>query len=121
MIEPDPAGNRQSPFNKERTYGAVRTILITYGVAASSYLSAQSVPDGVAVAYGGIFTARSLVVLGLVLQLLMIGVRMLVRHKAPDAGAAAQGLLILELVGDGVTVLLFALGTFGVILNIADI
>lgn len=80
----------------------------------------QSVPDGAAIATGGMFTARSLVVLGLVLQLLMIGVRILVRRKAPDADAAAQGLLILELVGDGVTVLLFALGTFGVILNVGD-
>ena len=121
MTEPDPAGNRQSPFAQERTYGAVRTMLITYGVAAGSYLSALSVPDGVVMAYGGMFTARSLVVLGLVLQFLMIGARMLVRRKVPDTDAAAQGLLVLELVGDGVTVLLFALGTFGVIPNLADI
>lgn len=121
MIEPDPTGNRQSPFANERTYGAVRTILITYGVAASSYLFTQSVPEGSLPVYGGLLSVRGLVVLGLVLQVLMIGARALIRRHAPDADTAAQGSFILELIGDGVTVLFFALGTFGTILHIADI
>jgi hypothetical protein len=121
MIEPDPTGNRQSPFEKERTYGAVRTILIAYGVAASSYLFTQSVPEGSLPVYGGLLSSRDLVVLGLVLQVLMIGVRALIRRHAPDADTAAQGMFTLELIGDGVTVLFFALGTYGAILHVADI
>jgi hypothetical protein len=90
-------------------------------VAASSYLFTQSPPDGTLPFYGGLFSSRSLVVLGLVLQVLMIGARWLIKRHAPDAGTAAQGMLILELIGDGATVLFFALGTFGAILHIADI
>jgi len=121
MIESDPTGDRQSPFEKERTYGAVRTILITYGVAASSYLFTQSVPEGSLPVYGGLLSSRGLVVLGLVLQVLMIGARVLVKRHAPDADTTAQGMFILELIGDGVTVLFFALGTFGAILQMANI
>lgn len=99
----------------------VRTLLVTYGVAASSYLFTQSVPDGTLPVYGGMFSPRILVVLGLVLQVLMIGARGLIRRHAPDAGTAAQGMLILELIGDGATVLFFALGTFGTLLHMADI
>jgi hypothetical protein len=121
MIKPDPSGNRQSAFENERTYGVVRTILITYGVAASSYLFTQSVPDATLPVYGGMFSPPSLVVLGLVLQVLMIGARVLIKRYAQDAGIAAQGMFILELIGDGVTVLFFALGTFGAILQMANI
>lgn len=121
MSKPYSTGNRQSPFEKQRTYGAVRTILITYGVAASSYLFSQSVPEGTSPVYGGLFSPRSLVVLGLVLQVLMIGARGLIKRQAPDSDTAAQGMFVLELIGDGVTVLCFALGTFGAILSMADI
>lgn len=121
MIAPDPTGNWQSSFENERIYGAVRTILITYGVAASSYLFTQSVPETSLPVYGGLLSSRGLVVLGLVLQVLMIGVRALIRRHATDADTAAQGVFILELIGDGVTVLFFALGTYGAILHVADI
>ncbi|MDH3901396.1 MAG: hypothetical protein OEU51_10165, partial [Gammaproteobacteria bacterium] len=100
-------GNRQSVFEKEHAYGVIRTILITYGVAASSYLFTQSVPEGVGPVYGGMFSPRSLVVLGLAMQVLMIGARVLIKRHAPDSGTAAQGMFILELIGDGVTVLFF--------------
>jgi hypothetical protein len=121
MIKPDPTGNRLPAFENERTYGAVRTILITYGVAASSYLFTQSLPDGTLPVYGGMFSPRILVVLGLVLQVLMIGARALIKRHAPDSDTAAQGMFILELIGDGATVLFFALGTFGAILQMANI
>jgi len=121
MIESHPGGNRQSAFEKERAYGVFRTVLITYGVAASSYLFSQSIPEGVSPVYGGMVSPRSLVVFGLVLQVLMIGARGLIKRHTPDTGTAAQGMFILELIGDGVTVLFFALGTFGALLTIADI
>ncbi|UCC56837.1 MAG: hypothetical protein JSU75_03555 [Gammaproteobacteria bacterium] len=116
-----PGRNRQSLLEKEHAYGVIRTILVTYGVAASSYLFTQSVPEDVAPVYGGLFSPRSLVVLGLVLQVLMIGTRALIKRHVPDSGTAAQGMFILELIGDGVTVLFFALGTFGALLQMADL
>lgn len=121
MIKRYSAGNRQSPDEKLHSYWAVRTVLVTYGVAASSYLFMQSVPEGVSPVHVGMFSPHSLVLTGLVLQVLMIGVRALVRRHAPDPGIAAQGMFILELIGNGVTVLLFALGTFGSILHLSDI
>jgi hypothetical protein len=94
----------------------LRTVLITCGVAVSGYLFTQSVS-----AAGGLLSPRSLVVPGLVSRALLIGARVLIRRHVPDTGMAAQGMLIMELVGDGVTVLLFAPGTFGAILQMPDI
>ena len=65
-------------------------------------------------------SSRVLLLCGVALQLLLIGLRALIRRYVPDAGAAAQASMMLELVGDGVTVLLFALGTFGAITHGAD-
>jgi hypothetical protein len=106
---------------KEHAYGVIRTVLITYGVGAGSYLFTQSLPEDVSPVYGGLFSPRVLVVLGLVLQVLMIGARALVKRQAPDTVTATQGMFILELIGDGVTVLFFALGTFGALLQMTDI
>jgi hypothetical protein len=60
-------------FENERTSGTVRTILVTYGVAASCYLFTQSFPEGTLPVYVGMFWPHSLVVPGLVQQVLMIG------------------------------------------------
>lgn len=67
-------------------------------------------PDGV---------TRSFTHYGLGLQLLLIAARALIKRQVREPLAAAQGLLILELVADGVTVLLFALATFGGIMQTA--
>ena len=62
-------------------------------------------------------SAQTLVLVGLALQVLLIGARMLARRKASESDVAAQGLMILELVADGVTVLLFAMATLGTIMQ----
>lgn len=108
---------RQSPLGQQRFHTAVRTILITYGVAAFTYLIPPSTTGDTPLAAGGAVSARSLVVLGLGLQLLMLAARVLIKRHAPDRAAAVQGFLILELVADGMTVLFFALGTLGTIMH----
>jgi hypothetical protein len=119
MLQRDQTRSRRSPLDRQRAYGAVRTALVSYGVAAFSYLFSQFTPDDTPLALGGTIPARSLVLLGLVLQLLLLAARALIKRHAPDHAAAVQGFLILELVGDGLTVLFFALGTFGAILHAA--
>lgn len=121
MNKPDPTGSQCPALGKQRTCGVLRTVLISYGVAVSGYLFTQSAPAGAMPAAGGLPSPGSLVVLGLVSQVLLIGARAFIRRHAPDSGMAAQGLFVLELVGDGVTVLLFAPGTFGAILQMPDI
>jgi hypothetical protein len=97
--------------------------LISYGVVVISYLFTQSVPAGALPlpVDGGLFTPRNLVVLGLVLQMLMLAASLLIRRQLPDPEIATQALFILELIGDGVTVLLFATGTFGAIVRMPGI
>ncbi len=65
-------------------------------------------------------SAQVVVLGGLGLQLLLFVVRLLIKRYAPDRTSAVQGFMVLELIGDGVTVLLFALGTFGAIMHGAD-
>ena len=109
--------NTRSPFDQERTYGVIRSALIGYGVAAFSYLfSRSSALEAVNAGQAG-GSAQSLVLGGLVLQVLLIGVRALIKRKAPQSATATQGLMILELVADGVTVLLFAMATLGTIVQ----
>jgi hypothetical protein len=121
MHRPDPTGSQYPALGKQRTCGVLRTVLITCGVAVGAYLFTQSVPAGAMPAAGGLLSPRSLVVLGLVFQALLIGARVLIRRHVPDAGMAVQGMFVMEPVGDGVTVLLFAPGTFGAILQMPDI
>ena len=63
--------------------------------------------------------ASGLVILGLLAQLLLLAVRLLARRCLSDRDSANQALIVIELIGDGVTVLLFALGTFGAIFHVA--
>jgi hypothetical protein len=111
-LRPSPTPTRRSPLEKQRAYGVFRTTLITYGAGALTYLLAKH--------DAGTLSSRVLLLCGVVLQLLLIGLRALVKRYVPDAGSAAQASMMLELVGDGVTVLLFALGTFGAITHGAD-
>jgi hypothetical protein len=93
----------------------VRAVLITYGTAAYTYLIARAPAGGDPQMLGGVASAQQLVLIGLGLQLLLLAVRALIKRYAPDH-AAAQSFLLLDLIGDGVTVLLFAIGTLGAIL-----
>lgn len=96
-------------------YGAARTVLITYGIAAYSYLFAQPGPTGAAKAFGVGASASSFVVSGVVLQVVLIAARLLIKRVTNDQETTAQALGILELIADGVTVLLFAMATLGAI------
>jgi hypothetical protein len=57
---------------------------------------------------------------GLSLQVLLMIAHAIMKRWAPDAASAAQGRLVIELVGDGITVLLFAMGTLGAVLQAAS-
>ena len=57
---------------------------------------------------------------GLALQVLLIAARGLIKHKAPESEAAAQGLMVLELVADGITVFLFAWATLGAVIQVSS-
>ena len=94
-------------------YGALRTGLIAYGTAAFTMLWTRS---GLTENEAGAGVAASRYVLaGLGVQMLLIAARALIKRRAPDAASARRALAILELVADGVTVLLFAVGTLSAI------
>ena len=107
----------RTPFDQQRSYGVIRSALIGYGVAAFTYLLSRSSALESAGADQGFGSAQTLVLVGLALQVLLIGARMLARRRASESDVAAQGLMILELVADGVTVLLFAIATLGTIMQ----
>jgi hypothetical protein len=108
---------RVSAFDQSRAYGALRTALISYGVAAFTYLFARAGATDEAKAIGVGGSASTFVLSGLALQVLLIVGRLVIKRLATDRDIAAQAFLILELLVDGVTVLLFALATFGAILH----
>jgi hypothetical protein len=117
---PRPSDPVRSPLGQLRLYGAFRTTLITYGVAAFSYILSRPDSARSLQALGGKGSAADYVLGGLLLQAVLLVARVLVKRYAPDRVAATQGLFIVELIGDGATVLLFALGTLGAILHAAD-
>ena len=107
----------RTPFDQQRTYGVIRSALIGYGVAAFTYLFSRSSAfesSNPGLASG---SAQTLVLVGLALQVLLIFARLITRRRAADSGTAAQGLMILELVADGITVLLFAMATLRTIMH----
>ena len=52
--------------------------------------------------------------------MLLIVTRALIKRTVADQALAAQVSFIAELIGDGITVLLFALGTLGAIVHAPD-
>lgn len=109
-----------SPPDPARRYGAARTALITYGIAAYTYLLARPGPTGAAKAFGVGASASTFVLSGIALQILVIVARLLIKRVTRDQEITAQALGILELIADGVTVLLFAMATFGAIARAPD-
>ena len=107
----------RAPFDQQRTYGVIRSALIGYGVAAWTLLFSRSSVFGSATGGEASGAAQTLVLGGLALQVLLIAARALIKHKASESEVAAQGLMILELVADGVTVLLFAMATLGAVIQ----
>jgi hypothetical protein len=100
----------------DRRYGAVRGVLITLGILAYTLATSRR---GAASAASGAGGASAMVVAGIVVQLLLIGAHALIRRRVADPGAAARVHFVVELAGDGVTVLLFALGVLGGVMRAA--
>lgn len=86
----------------------MRTAIIGYGTAIYAWFN-------VGARSGQWGYAPALVLTGLGVQLALVFARVLVRRYVRDQAVAAQSMIILELIADGVTVLLFALATFGAI------
>jgi hypothetical protein len=95
-----------------RATAIVRTALIGYGTAAISVLLARSGVQQATVPVG-------LVAAGIGLQVILVVARARLAKSQADAGSAAQAIGVLEIIGDGITVLLFALATLGAVVGAA--
>ncbi|MGH8175082.1 MAG: hypothetical protein ACREV5_02320 [Steroidobacter sp.] len=95
------------PTEELRNYGAIRIALIGYGIAAFTFSSNRA---GIPFETGAVSDA--MLISGVVLQLLVLASRWLIKRRI-RADQRSQTLLIVELLGDGGTVLLFALDTLG--------
>jgi len=84
-----------------RSHGALRSTLIGYGVLAFTFFP----------------PTRTLMLCGVGAQLAVIVARKLIEMRVRDPAVAAQALMLIELLGDGVTVALFAIATLGGILR----
>lgn len=109
-----------SPTGQAWIYGTVRTILISYGVVAFTMLSGLTATGDEPRFPGVSPLSTGLVTLGLAAQVLLFALRLLIKRRLPDRASATQAMMVVELVGDGLTVLFFALGTLGPILHMAD-
>lgn len=87
---------------RKPSYGALRSALIGYGVLAFTFFP----------------PTRTLMLWGVGVQIALIIARKLIERRVRDAAIAAQALTVLELLGDGATVLLFAIATLGGILRV---
>lgn len=101
-----PRADANARVDAQRRYGAIRTLLISFGVAAFGYLLARTQPVATDSA-----SALTLVAVGIAVQLALLAGGFLIRRHAPDKVSSAQAMFVLELLGDGITVLLFALAT----------
>lgn len=90
------------------SYGALRTALIAYGTAAFALLFNRFFSSGAEDASA----ASKYFLAGIVLQLTLCAAHAIIKRQSWSRGSEQQTLLILELIADGATVALFALGTF---------
>lgn len=91
----------------------MRTALIGYGIVAYGYLVARPVEPAGA-------SGTTYLLSGVGVQILLAVVRALVKRRVTDPSIARQAMLIIELVGDAVTVFLFALGAFNATVRAPD-
>lgn len=87
-----------------RSYTAFRAALIGFGVAAFTFFP----------------PTRTLMLWGIGAQIAVIVLRKIIERKVRDPAQAATALMVLEIVGDGFTVALFAIATLGGIMRIED-
>jgi hypothetical protein len=85
-----------------RSVGALRSTLIGFGVLAFTFFP----------------PTRTLMLWGVCVQIAVILGRMVIQHRLRDPEIAGQALNVLELIGDGVTVALFAIATLGGIMQL---
>jgi hypothetical protein len=105
---------------KGHVYGALRTALIGYGVAAFSYFQVSASSGAASQALGNWGSTRGLVLLGIGIQLILMLARALTKRYVADEASATQIMGICEIIGDGATVLLFAMATLGPMTRLAD-
>ena len=84
------------------SYGALRSALIGYGVLAFTFFP----------------PTRTLMLWGVGVQIALMIARKLVERQVRDPAIAGQVLTLLELLGDGATVALFAFAMLGGILRV---
>src|ERR1041385_9097688 len=83
---------RMSTPGQDRRYGATRTALITYGIAAYTYLVAQPGPANTAKAFGVGASSSAFLLSGLGLQIAMIIARVIIKRSIADQELSAQAL-----------------------------
>jgi hypothetical protein len=82
-----------------RLSGALRSAIIAYGIAAFAFIVPQSATG-----------SRTMLVAGIAVQVLLLAAHWLAKRYTGDLAPSAVA--IVELIADGVTVLLFALATY---------
>lgn len=104
-------------FPTRRYPGLIRTTLITYGVAGLSWLLSRSSLHEAAPGLGGFASAQRLFFAGVAVQLVLLIARQVIKRRSTDSDVTRQTLDVVDLIGDGVTVFAFALGTLGAVLH----
>ena len=99
--------------------GTIRTALIGYGIACCTYLLNREGLGG-ARAYGVDASAIALAASGLGLQVAILLARAAVRRCFADAELAMRANALIDLLGDAVTVFLFAMATLGALTHATD-
>ena len=116
VAKAEPPGG-ESPYERMRQHGAIRSALIAYGITAFVYFfpRPQTNADGEPVLMAATGALQILLV-GLALQIVSFALRKIVtryeRKHGIEGFLSPLALFIFELVVDAVTVLLFALATF---------
>ena len=116
-VDKAPSASEKSPYESMRRHGAIRSILIAYGIGAFVYFFPRPQPnaDGEPVLVTAT-SALQMLLIGLGLQLISFAIRKIVtryeRAHGIEGFLSPLALFIFELVADAVTVLLFALATF---------
>lgn len=85
-----------------RSFGALRSTLIGFGVLAFTFFP----------------PSRPLMLWGVGAQIAVILARKLIERQVRDPAIAGQASMLVELLGDGITVALFAIATLGGIMQV---
>jgi hypothetical protein len=100
-----------------RSFRLLRSSLIGYGVLLLGYVLGRSDPGPSGRGLHGI--SIELPLGGIALQVLLVFASRLIRRRLVAPDRAEPLIAMLELIGDGVTVLLFAIATFGILMQAA--